>query len=117
MTASQVYLFIFKALISGILIAAISTVARVSPKWAALLTALPLITFLSMIWIYLENKDLALLHRYTWDVLLWTLPSIIFFFTAIILFKWRVPFFLTLALATLALAGGLYIFQKIGIIK
>lgn len=117
MVSSPFYVFIFKALLSGILIAAISGIARLSPKWAALLTALPLITFFSMIWIYLEQKDLALLHRYTWDVLLYTVPSIIFFFTAIILFKWRVPFFVSLALASLSLAGGLYLFQKIGIIK
>ena len=114
---SQVYMFIFKAVLSGILVATISSVARTSHKWAALLTALPLITYLSMIWIYLEQRDLKILQNYTTDVLLWTLPSIIFFLVAIAMFKMRVPFFLTLTAATLSLAGGLYLFQKTGIIK
>jgi hypothetical protein len=115
--SSQVGIFIFKVVISGILIATISSLARVYPKWAALLTALPLITFFSMIWIYLEQRNLKVLHDYTWDVFLWTLPSIVFFLTAIGMLRLRVPFFLTLTAATLSLAGGLYLFQKIGIMK
>lgn len=81
-----------KVIISGILIALVSSLAKTFPKWAALLTALPLMTFLSLIWIYVETRDLALLETYTKDVLIWVLPSLIFFIAAIYLFRARVPY-------------------------
>lgn len=109
--------FWIKVVISGFLIASISTLAKKEPRWAALLTALPLMTFLSLIWIYVETKDMDLLSRYTKDVLVWVLPSLLFFVAAIYLFRWKVPFVLSMTLATLFLFGGIYFFQKLGIIK
>lgn len=114
---SPIIFFLLKALISGLMVAIISAVAKAFPKWAALLTALPVITFLSLIWIYLEKKDLALLEVYVLDVLLWTLPGILFFITAFIFFRMRLPFFLSLAAATLAMGLGLYGFHKLGILR
>lgn len=110
---SQNLFFLLKVIISGVLIALVSTMAKHSPRWAALLTALPMMTFLSLIWIYLENRDLALLETYTRDVLLWVLPSLLFFVAAIYLFKWRVPFLLTMGISTVALGIGVWVFQKL----
>ena len=110
---SSPYFFLFKVLISGFLVALISTLAKRLPQWSALLTALPLVTFISLIWIYLETKDLGLIEKYTRDVLLWTLPSLSFFVAGIFLFKARVPFFPSLALATAALALTAFAFQKL----
>ena len=115
--SGQMLFFIVKAALSGLLIALISTLAKYFPKWAALLTALPLITFLSLIWIYLENKDLALLEGYTKDVLIWTIPSLFFFVAAIFLFRARVSFTLSLLLSTAALGVGVFIFEKLKFIK
>ena len=115
--SGQTLFFIVKVAISGVLIALISTLAKHFPKWAALLTALPLITFLSMIWIYVENKDLAQLESYTKDVLIWTLPSLFFFAAAILLFRARIPFVVSLILSTAALSLGVFIFGKLKILK
>jgi hypothetical protein len=109
--------FLVKVLTSGLIIAAVSTLAKTFPKWAALLTALPLITFLSLIWIYAENKDLALLERYVHDVVLWLIPGLAFFLSLILLFRARVPFFWSMTLSTGALAGGVLLFNKLGILK
>lgn len=109
--------FIIKAILSGLMIAAISSLAKAFPKWAALLTALPLVTFLSLIWIYVETKDLALLEKYTWDVMIWVIPSFIFFIAAFYLFKFRVPFIATLAISTAVLGIGVLVFEKIGFLK
>src|SRR3989338_6171736 len=105
--------FIVKFVISGFLIAVISSLAKTFPKWAALLTALPLMTFLSLIWIYIETKDLALLANYTKDVLIWILPSLLFFVAAIYLFRAKVPFLITLGLSTIALFVGVLIFENL----
>ncbi len=114
---AQTLFFIFKATLSGVLIALISSLAKSFPKWAALLTALPLMTFLSLIWIYVETKDLNLLEHYTRDVLLWVLPSLLFFVAAIYFFHLRFPFILSLSLSTLILGVAVFLFQKLGILK
>ena len=117
MTSQSILFFILKAAVSGILIALISTLAKTFPKWAALLTALPLMTFLSLIWIYAETKDLALLEAYTKDVFIWVLPSLLFFIAAIYLFRAKVPFVFTLGLSTAALFLGVVVFEKLNLLK
>lgn len=114
---AQTLFFLIKVIISGVMIALISTLAKSFPKWAALLTALPMMTFLSLIWIYIENRDLALLETYTKDVLLWVIPSLPFFVVAMYLFRARVPFILTLGLSTLVMGAGVFLFQKLHLLK
>ncbi|MFO1519143.1 MAG: DUF3147 family protein [bacterium] len=111
------FFFILKAALSGLIIAAITTLAKHSPKGAALLTALPLVTFLSLIWIYVEKRDLNFLADYSWDVLVWTLPSLFFFLAIILLFRAKVPFALSMALSTAALGIGVWVFEKFRWIK
>lgn len=109
--------FFVKIVVSGILIALISSLAKTFPKWAALLTAMPMMTFLSLIWIYVETKDVALLEHYTKDVLIWLLPSLLFFIAAIYLFHARIPFLLTMGLSTAALFVGVLIFERFHLLK
>lgn len=109
--------FIIKIVISGFLIALISSLAKTFPKWAALLTALPLMTFLSLIWIYIETKDLALLETYTKDVLIWVLPSLIFLIAAIYLFRAKIGFLITMGISTAALFIGVVLFEKFHLLK
>lgn len=110
-------LFFVKVIISGFLIALISSLAKTYPKWAALLTALPLMTVLSLIWIYIETKDLALLSTYTRDVFFWVLPSLFFFVAAMFLFRTKLPFILSMGLSTGALFVGVLLFEKLHLLK
>jgi uncharacterized membrane protein (GlpM family) len=116
MTSDTVF-FLVKTALSGLVIAGVSVLAKSVPKGAALLTAMPLVTFLSLIWIYAEHKDLALLEKYTWDVMIWVIPSFIFFIAAFYLFKFRVPFVATLAISTAVLGIGVWAFEKAGFLK
>lgn len=109
--------FIFKAVVSGVLIALISSLAKSYPRWAALLTALPLMTYLSLFWIYFENKDLNLLANYTRDVFWWILPSLIFFLIAIFLFRSQINFFVSIGISTMGLFLAVWLFLKTGLIK
>jgi uncharacterized membrane protein (GlpM family) len=114
---SQTAFFLVKVVLSGAVIAAVSELAKTFPKGAALLTAMPLMTFLSLIWIYAENRDLALLEKYTWDVMIWVIPSFLFFIAAFYLFKFRVPFIATLGISTGVLGIGVFVFEKMGLLK
>ncbi len=109
--------FIFKVVISGVLIALISSLAKSYSRWAALLTALPLMTYLSLFWIYFENIDLNLLADYTRDVFWWILPSLIFFLIAIFLFRSQINFFVSMGISTIGLFLAVWLFLKTGLIK
>jgi hypothetical protein len=50
-------LFLIKTLVSGLLVALISTVARRYPGWGGLLASLPLVSVLAMLWLYGETRD------------------------------------------------------------
>jgi hypothetical protein len=50
------YLLI-KASVSGILVAAISEVARRFPGWGGLVASLPLVSLLAMTWLYVDTRD------------------------------------------------------------
>ena len=49
--------FILKAVISGLLIAAVSAIASRRPVFGALVASLPLISVLGMIWLWRDTHD------------------------------------------------------------
>jgi hypothetical protein len=72
----MLYLFA-KAALSGIIVAAASEIARRSPGWGALIVSLPLISILSMIWLWRDTGDgerIAALSQGTFWLVLPTLP-------------------------------------------
>ncbi len=50
---------LFKALVSGALIAAASELARRSPGWGGLVASLPLVSLLAMLWLWRDTGDAA----------------------------------------------------------
>ena len=50
---------ILKALVSGILIALVSEIAKRSPGFGALVASLPLVSVLGMIWLWRDRPDAA----------------------------------------------------------
>ena len=48
-----------KALVSGVLIAAASEIARRSPGWGGLVASLPLVSLLTMLWLGRDTGDAA----------------------------------------------------------
>ncbi len=68
---------IVKAAVSGLIIALASEIARRSPGWGALIISLPLISILSMIWLWRDTGDserIAALAQGTFWLVLPTLP-------------------------------------------
>ena len=68
------YLFL-KAILSAIIIVAVSEVARRSPGIGALISALPLITVLSMIWLWRDTGDADRMAQYAQGTFWYGLPS------------------------------------------
>ena len=65
-----------KTLISAILIAAISEIAKRSPAFAALIASLPLISVLGMLWLYHETSDVQRIASHAEATFWLVLPSL-----------------------------------------
>jgi hypothetical protein len=73
-----VYLLL-KALLSGVIIAAASEIARRSTLLGAILISLPLTTILAAAWLYRDTKDTAEVAALSWSILWVIVPSLVFF--------------------------------------
>lgn len=89
---------ILKALLSGILIAIVSEVARRSPGIGALIASLPLISVLGMIWLWRDTHDATRLAAHAEATFWYVLPSLPMFLLMPALLKRGLNFWPTLAL-------------------
>lgn len=67
---------LFKYLITAGLIVAISEIAKRSDKFGALLTALPLISVLTLIWLYVEKQPAEKIGNYAVYTFWYVLPTL-----------------------------------------
>ena len=114
------FLFILKAILSGLLVAAISTIAKRYPGWGGLIASLPLVSVLSMVWLYGETRDAESVARLSMGAFWFFLPSIPMFLVIPALLHRGVSFVATMAIAclmTIALYAAMnWIAPKVGII-
>jgi hypothetical protein len=78
---SMVYL-VFKAAISGIVVAVVSEVAQRRPGLGALIVSLPLVSILAIIWLWRDTGDIARIAAHaeaTFWLVLPTLPMFLVF--------------------------------------
>ena len=67
---------ILKTILSAIIIVAVSEVARRNPGVGALIAALPLISVLSMIWLWRDTADADRMSQYAQSTFWYVLPSL-----------------------------------------
>lgn len=113
-------LFLMKALLSGVLVATISTVAKRYPGWGGLIASLPLVSVLSMIWLYGETRDAERVATLSMGAFWFFLPSIPMFLLIPYLLRSGVNFVATMAIASLTTillyAGMSWVAPKLGIV-
>src|SRR5437868_4466597 len=73
--AAVLYLFI-KAALSGIIVAAVSEIARRYPGWGGLVASLPLTSLLAMIWLWRDSHDATRVAELSVSTIWFFLPSI-----------------------------------------
>lgn len=105
--------FITKIFVSAIIIAVVSEISKRYTAVGGLLAAMPLTTLLSIVWLYYEKKDLALLSDFTKAVFWGVFPSLLFFIPAMFMFKKGYNFYLTLFISFLFYGVGVYFHQKL----
>lgn len=90
--------FAVKAILSGLLIAAISEIARRSPGFAALVASLPLVSILGMIWLWRDTGDTGRLAAHAEATFWYVLPSLPMFLLVPWLLRSGNGFWLSLAI-------------------
>ncbi|MBV9881656.1 MAG: DUF3147 family protein [Sphingomonadaceae bacterium] len=86
-----------KALVSGIIIAIVSEVARRSPGWGALIVSLPLVSILGMLWLWSDTHDPVRLAAHAQATFWFVLPTLPMFLLVPTLLRQGYSFWLALA--------------------
>jgi len=98
--AAVLYLVI-KALLSGVIVAAVSEVARRYPGWGGLLASLPLTSLLAMIWLYRDTADPERVAELSVSTIWFFVPSVPLFIALPILIRSGLGFWQSMALCIL----------------
>ena len=103
-----------KLILSALIIAAVSEVAKRSSLLGALIASLPLTSVLALSWLYIETKDYEKVAALSSDILWLVVPSLAFFAVLPVLLRMKMSFSLSLgiALAVMFLAYGATIALK-----
>ncbi len=111
-------MFLFKLFFTAIIIVIISEIAKHYDRVAALIASLPLVTLITLFWLYYENQPeekIANHAYYTFWYVIPTLPMFVFFPWAIKVFGFWITFILSIFLTIIIFFLYATILKKFGI--
>ena len=94
------YWIITKYLITAAMVVFVSEVAKRSDKLGGFIAALPLITFLTLMWLYVENQPTEKIANHAWYTFWYVVPTLPMFLLFPFLLS-RCGFWPTLALSAI----------------
>ncbi|MEP7042635.1 MAG: DUF3147 family protein [Dokdonella sp.] len=94
--------FLLKTLISALLLAGASELARRSTLAGAFIVSLPLTSLLAIVWLWHDTHDAARIAAFTTETLWLVLPSLLFFVVLPFALRGGLGFWASLALAIVA---------------
>jgi hypothetical protein len=68
--------FVIKCVLSGIIIAAVSEIAKRSPTLGALIVSLPLVSLLGILWLWRDTGNIELIASHAESTFWYVLPSL-----------------------------------------
>jgi hypothetical protein len=92
---------IIKATLSGIIVMAVSEIARRSPSIGGLIASLPLISILGIIWLWRDTSDIERIAQHSQATFWFVLPSLPMFLVFPMLLRYGTNFWLALAASCL----------------
>lgn len=102
--------FLIKTLVTALVVAGVSELARRYNFFAAALASLPLTSVLAFIWLYHDTHDLAKISALSYSILWLVIPSLIFFVMFPLLLKWEIAFYPALAISCMTMSAGYALF-------
>lgn len=108
-----------KTLISAIIIVAVSEISKKSSLFGAILASLPLVSYLGIIWLYIDTESKTQVAQLSKNVFWMVIPSLSFFIVLPLLLKTELNFYLSLLIATIIMIAVyftmVFILHKFGI--
>jgi hypothetical protein len=105
---------LLKIFLSALLIGLISEVGRRHTVVAAFLAALPVVSLVSMLWLYHDTHDVQRIAQFSRSIFWYVLPSLVFFLLLPPLLEGaRLPFYLALLFASGATLGCFFAMKMI----
>ena len=98
---------VIKVLITAVVIVLAAEIAKRSSLLAGLIVSMPLITVLTLMWLYWDTRDIKQVSDLTNNTLLMILPSLTFFIFFPILLKLNLNFTVSMIIA-IASTGACY---------
>ncbi len=86
---------IFKYLLTAGVVVLISEVAKRSDKLGGLIAALPIVTFLTLIWLYVEQQSVEKIANHAWYTFWYVVPTLPMFLVFPLLLE-RIGFWLAI---------------------
>jgi len=100
---------IFKYLVTAGVVVAVSEFAKRSDRLGGLIAALPMVTVLALIWLYVENQPQEKIANHAWYTFWYVVPTLPMF----LVFPWLLPrlgFWPTLGVSVLLTVGCFALF-------
>lgn len=91
--------YIFKVLVTTMLIVVISEIAKRSSLYGALLASVPLVSVMAMLWLYIDTKDVAKVSSLSTSVFWLVIPSLALFVSLPLFLKQGLNFYISISLA------------------
>ncbi len=88
-----------KIVLSGLLVSAISEIAKRHTLLAALIASLPVVSILALTWLYIETSDTARISELSNQIFWLVIPSLAFFLLLPFFIKFEFGFWLSLGAA------------------
>ncbi len=103
---------IFKYAITAGIVVLISEIAKRSDKIGGLIAALPLVTVLTLIWLFIENQSSEKIANHAWYTFWYVVPTLPMFLAFPWLLK-RMSFWPTMGISIIITLLSFYVFAKI----
>jgi Na+/phosphate symporter len=98
----EVLHYAIKVAVSALLVVAVSEIAKRHSLFAALVASLPIVSVLSMIWLYIETSDAARISELSHQIFWLVIPSLALLLLLPAFLKWGFGFWLSLGAAVAA---------------
>ena len=105
--------FIIKIIVSALVIASVSELAKKFTPIAAILASLPLTSILAMIWLYRDTNDVQKVIDLSQGIFWALLPSLLFFIILPLLLKLHIQFGTAMFISSIVMFLGYIIYEMV----
>lgn len=93
--------YALKVIVTVVIIIAVTEISKRSTMFGGLVASLPLISYLSFVWLFIETKDTDRIANLSMQIFWLVIPSLLFFIVFTWMVKFQFGFMISMTVATL----------------